>query len=136
MEKKCQGKRPDLCVRVQVKPRSLAEKFGLRPGDAVVRISHVPATYFSHDHAKAEILRAGNDLHLVVRRGAVRVPAEELQPTDRSEVVEEQTQYRGNRNPSTQSRSFRIISDSLVEEMNSFPGTHGDSSTANATPFE
>ena len=53
-----------------------------------------------------------------VFRGAVRVPAEEPQPTDRSEVVEEQTQYRGNRNPSTQSRSFRIITDSLVEEMN------------------
>ena len=53
-----------------------------------------------------------------VFRGAVKVQAEEPQPTGRSEVVEEQTQYRGVRNPSTQSRSFRIITDSLVEEMN------------------
>ena len=53
-----------------------------------------------------------------VFRGAVKVQAEEPQPTGRSEVVEEQTQYRGVRNSSTQSRSFRIITDSLVEEMN------------------
>ena len=60
-------------VSVQVKPRSLSDRFGLRPGDAVVQIGHVPATHLNHDHAKAEILRAGNDLHLIVRRFALRI---------------------------------------------------------------
>lgn len=53
---------------LQVNPRSLAEKFHLRPGDGVMRIGQVPALYLNHDQAKAEILRAGNELELMLRR--------------------------------------------------------------------
>ncbi|KAL8588522.1 hypothetical protein ACOMHN_043871 [Nucella lapillus] len=124
----------EMCI-VWVKPRSLSDRYGLREGDAVLQIGHVPATHLNHEQAKAEILRAGNELHILVQRGAVRVERQPEPVNERAQVVEEETQYRGNPNPKTQSRSFRIMSDSLVEEMTTLPGSHGDSHTANATPF-
>ncbi|XP_025099752.1 PDZ and LIM domain protein 2-like [Pomacea canaliculata] len=106
----------------KVNPRSLAEKFHLRPGDGVMRIGQVPALYLNHDQAKAEILRAGNELELMLRRGAVpeamTSPGFEPKANTRAVVEEEPTQYRGRRNPTTQSRCFRILTDALVEDIN------------------
>ncbi|XP_076445452.1 PDZ and LIM domain protein 7-like isoform X2 [Babylonia areolata] len=113
------GRDRGCCLYIaKVKPRSLSDRYGLRPGDGVVQIGHVPATHLNHDQAKAEMLRAGNDLHLLVQRGAVRVEQEPDPVPERSQVVEEETKYRGDPNPKLQSRSFRIMTESLVEELN------------------
>ncbi|KAK7111286.1 synaptopodin 2-like protein [Littorina saxatilis] len=119
----------------KVNQRSLGQRFGLRPGDAVMRIGQVPATHLNHDAAKAEILRAGNELHFLIKRNAVQVPQEDPTPKGRSEVVEEHTQYLGNRNPTVQSRSFRIITETLVEEIGSLEGNNSGLSVSNATAF-
>nr|KAG5713580.1 hypothetical protein BaRGS_024628 [Batillaria attramentaria] len=103
-----------------VNPRSLADRAGLMPGDGVMKIGQLPALYLNHDQAKMEILRAGNELYMWVKRGAVpqAMMMNNPQPTARAVVEEEPTQYRGNPNPKTQSRSFRILTDALVEDLN------------------
>lgn len=103
----------------KVAPRSLAERFGLRVGDGVMKIGMVPALYLNHDQAKAEILRAGNEIYFCVKRGAVPAATIDAEPQNktRSVVEEESTKYRGNINSKTQSRSFRILTDALVEEL-------------------
>lgn len=135
------GQDQGCCLHIaKVNPKSVAARCGLGAGDTVLRIGEVPANYLSHNSAKAEILRAGNELHILVKRNAVQVGEDVVDGGSaggggRSEVVEEQSQYRGVRNSTIQSRSFRIITESLVEEMNSFPGIVEDATTANATNF-
>lgn len=45
-------------------------------------------------------------------------PGFEPKASTRAVVEEEPTQYRGRRNPTTQSRCFRILTDALVEDVN------------------
>ncbi|KAL8559158.1 hypothetical protein ACOMHN_046206 [Nucella lapillus] len=106
----------------KVNPRSLSARFGLRAGDRLVMIEGLPAQHLNHGHAKAEILRAGNDLHLIVQRGAVPM-AEEQDPmaNRRSVVVEEKTEYRGDDNPTSQSRTFYLLNQFLHEELEALP---------------
>ncbi len=49
-------------------PRSISEKSGLRPGDGLLFIAGIPAEGMTHDQAKMEILRAGNELDFYVQR--------------------------------------------------------------------
>ncbi|ESO84199.1 hypothetical protein LOTGIDRAFT_108347 [Lottia gigantea] len=57
------------CVYIQkVNPRGIAYKSGVRPGDAILQIGNTPAQYLSHQSAKMEIIRSGNDLDLIVQR--------------------------------------------------------------------
>lgn len=53
---------------LQVNSRSIAEKSGLKPGDGLLSIAGVPTDGMTHDQAKMEILRAGNELDFFVRR--------------------------------------------------------------------
>ncbi|KAK7506687.1 hypothetical protein BaRGS_00002162 [Batillaria attramentaria] len=58
-----------MCLYIaKVNPRSLADRAGLMPGDGVMKIGQLPALYLNHDQAKMEILRAGNELYMWVKR--------------------------------------------------------------------
>ena len=52
----------------QVGPKGRAAHAGLQAGDVIVEICKTPMTGKSHDDAKREMLRAGNDLDLLVER--------------------------------------------------------------------
>jgi type II secretory pathway component PulC len=44
------------------------DRSGMRPGDGILQINNVPATYLDHEQAKMEIIRSGNELDFVVQR--------------------------------------------------------------------
>ncbi|KAK3089822.1 hypothetical protein FSP39_006801 [Pinctada imbricata] len=107
------------CLYIQkVNPKSVAYKSGLRIGDGIIYICHTPAQYLHHQQAKMEIIRAGNELDLVVQRDVVDCghmtqvdgPSQSKQ---RSTVEEESTIYKGYTDPNVQSRSFKILQQSL-----------------------
>ncbi|XP_064607431.1 PDZ and LIM domain protein 7-like [Liolophura sinensis] len=101
------------CLYIQkVKPKSIADKAGLKVGDGLLRIGQTPAVSLNHDAAKVELLRAGNELDLLVKRGAVDVQQETTSENE-SKVEEEPTRYTAYTNPNVQSRSFRILQASL-----------------------
>uniref|UniRef100_A0A8W8JIC6 PDZ domain-containing protein n=3 Tax=Magallana gigas TaxID=29159 RepID=A0A8W8JIC6_MAGGI len=111
------------CLYIQkVNPKSIAYKSGLRVGDGIIRIGNTPAQYLNHPDAKMEIIRAGNELDFVVQRNVVdlgqgdHVDAQlshHVTESSQSTVEEESTAYRGYTNPNVQSRSFKILQQSL-----------------------
>lgn len=56
---------------LSVVSNSVAERCGLRVGDAILKINDVETSWMSHSQAKQEIIRAGNDFVLLVERNAV-----------------------------------------------------------------
>ncbi|CAG2054443.1 unnamed protein product [Timema podura] len=48
---------------------SLAEKFGLLPGDALIRVNNVDLFDLKHKDAQDSIVRAGNNYELTIQRG-------------------------------------------------------------------
>ena len=53
---------------MQVTSGSIAQKAGLLPGDGLLQIGQMATTGMSHEQAKMEILRAGNEVDFVVER--------------------------------------------------------------------
>ena len=47
---------------------SIAQRVGLRPGDAILQIGNNPTQGMGHSQAKMEILRAGNELDFIIQR--------------------------------------------------------------------
>ncbi|XP_067938088.1 PDZ and LIM domain protein 3-like [Watersipora subatra] len=106
----------------KVHPKSPAAKRGLRPGDMVLAICRTPAANLSHDQAKMEILRAGNDLDFTVQRGAIDInhPAFGITapaPEQRSEVEENSQYSQPGHHPFRQvySRTYAILENQLEE---------------------
>ncbi|XP_060552487.1 protein P200-like [Ruditapes philippinarum] len=102
----------------QVNPKSLSHRLGLRVGDRLLAIGSVQAHNMSHEMAKMEIIRAGNELDLIVQRDASAAvdqldSRQAYNKPQRTELVEEPTEYRGYTNPNVQSRSFKILQESL-----------------------
>nr|CAD7395484.1 unnamed protein product [Timema cristinae] len=56
-------------VRISVNGGSLAEKFGLQPGDALIRVNNVDLFDLKHKDAQDSIVRAGNNYELTIQRG-------------------------------------------------------------------
>ncbi|KAH3872431.1 PDZ and LIM domain protein 7-like [Dreissena polymorpha] len=101
-----------------VSPKSLSARQGLRVGDRLLAIGPSEAHNMSHDQAKMEIIRAGNELDLIVQRrqgqhGFDQTDAIKVPKQHRHEASEEPTEYRGYTNPNVQSRSFKILKESL-----------------------
>lgn len=102
----------------QVNPKSLSHRLGLQVGDRLLAIGPVQAHNMSHEQAKMEIIRAGNELDLLVQRNASKAidqpDSRQVERRRRStEAVEESSEYRGYTNPNVQSRSFKILQESL-----------------------
>jgi len=79
-------------------PKGRAAAQGLNVGDVIVSICGAPTSGMTHMQVKQEMLRAGNDLDLMVAKGAMRgapAPPPEQQEPQRVEVVEEPTQKIG-----------------------------------------
>lgn len=53
---------------MQVTAGSIAHRAGLMPGDALLQIGPEPTEGMTHEQAKMEIIRAGNDLDFIVHR--------------------------------------------------------------------
>lgn len=56
-----------------VNPGSIAEQYGLKPGDQVVRINNCNADLMEHEAAKMEIVRSGDQVEFLIQRGGVRI---------------------------------------------------------------
>ncbi|KAK6175415.1 hypothetical protein SNE40_013883 [Patella caerulea] len=55
----------------QVSSKSIGGKAGLKEGDALLAIGRTPVQGWTHERAKAEMIRAGNEMDLTVQRGVV-----------------------------------------------------------------
>lgn len=55
----------------QVNSNSIAEKAGLQPGDALIRINNVELFDLAHKDAQNAIVRAGNNFELTIQRFAI-----------------------------------------------------------------
>lgn len=58
------------CFSVQVQPNSVAERCGLLAGDAILRINAENTDNLTHENAKMEIVRSGNNIDMLVARYA------------------------------------------------------------------
>lgn len=56
---------------LQVTPDSIAERCGLRIGDAILEINGIQTSQMEHNQAKSELIKCGNDFFLTVQRNAV-----------------------------------------------------------------
>ncbi|PVD36696.1 hypothetical protein C0Q70_03682 [Pomacea canaliculata] len=70
----------------QVSPKSIADKAGCRVGDAILQICGAETQGWSHTQAKQAMIRAGNDVDLVVQRGVVSAQA--MPPPEPEQRVE------------------------------------------------
>ncbi|XP_041377706.1 PDZ and LIM domain protein 3-like [Gigantopelta aegis] len=86
----------------QVSPKGIAGTAGLMDGDGILKICRTLVTGWTHDRAKAEMIRTGNDLDLTVQRGMVNTQDPRVQAAGqaaaggRVELVEESIDPRMN----------------------------------------
>lgn len=59
---------PIIIILLQVNPQSLALKSGLQLGDGILQIGPTPTENMSHEQAKMEIIRSGNELDFIIQR--------------------------------------------------------------------
>lgn len=100
----------------KVTPEGVAYKASLRRGDVIRQICNVPTQGLTHEKAKIEIIRAGNELDFFVERGGMResqMEALQCTPEQKPSSVYGQTNVH---DPSIQSRSFKVIQRSLKLE--------------------
>lgn len=57
----------------KITPGSIAERAGLQAGDLVVRINSSDVKWMRHEDAKMEIIRSGNDIEMLIERGAAHL---------------------------------------------------------------
>lgn len=58
--------RPSFSIFYKVNPNTLAQAYGLNAGDRVVLINGRDVTDITHQEAKMEITRSGNQLELTI----------------------------------------------------------------------
>lgn len=59
-----------------VTPQSVAAHCGLKPGDGILRIGQQDTASLTHEQARGEIIRSGNEFNVTIQRGLVRPPDE------------------------------------------------------------
>lgn len=76
-----------------VNPGSIAELSGLRAGDGILMINNTNTDSLTHEQAKMEIIRSGNEINLLIQRGAVTIwkptvtPLSELRPSELKPII-------------------------------------------------
>ncbi|KAI0216846.1 hypothetical protein LSAT2_031204 [Lamellibrachia satsuma] len=100
----------------------MAAKAGLQPGDGILAIGMSETANMSHNQAKMEIIRAGNDVDFIIQRNVVPVKsADDVDAgSPRAEISEESTEWRSRnipaQDPNVQSRSFKMLQQQLAAE--------------------
>ncbi|KAL3861213.1 hypothetical protein ACJMK2_007263 [Sinanodonta woodiana] len=71
-----------------VSPGSVSGRAGLKIGDVILKIDNVDVSSFTHDDARGEMIRAGNNFNLTIQRDGVPVTpqTDETSPTAQSQV--------------------------------------------------
>lgn len=75
-----------------VNPNSVAERAGLQAGDGILFINQTNTDQLSHEQAKMEIIRSGNEIYMTITRGAVEIwrpkvtPMSELRPQEMRQI--------------------------------------------------
>ncbi|XP_013392473.1 PDZ and LIM domain protein 7 isoform X2 [Lingula anatina] len=114
----------------KVTPNSIAAKHGMAAGDAVLRIGNTIANGLSHNQAKMEVIRAGNELDFILQKGAIDLTNPAYQCGAGDTVDDSGAQFEGTLRhtegpvsghpghaaSNVQSRSFRILQMQLSEE--------------------
>jgi len=102
-----------------VNPKGRAVAQGLNAGDVIVSICGAPTQNMTHTQVKQEMLRAGNDLDLMVAKGAMRgaaAPPPAQQEPQRVEVVEEPTQKIGGPTyKNVQTKTMQVLESELPQ---------------------
>ncbi|XP_062591705.1 LIM domain-binding protein 3-like [Saccostrea cucullata] len=76
----------------QVQPKSISGKSGLQNGDLILRIGETDMQKATHQQARNEMIRAGNDVDLVVQRGGVAVKqTPQPEPEEEKETFQDVT---------------------------------------------
>lgn len=101
-----------------VQPNGRACQSGLRPGDLVLAICGVPTATLTHSQVKGEMLRAGNDLDLVIQRDGDVQNLGHTDDLDREEprsVIDEQPlpKLGGPRFKQVQQKTFQVLEEQL-----------------------
>ena len=75
-----------------VNPNSVADHAGLQAGDGILYINQVNTDQLSHEQAKMEMIRSGNEIYMTIIRGAVEVwrpkvtPMSDLRPQELRQI--------------------------------------------------
>ncbi|XP_076451780.1 PDZ and LIM domain protein 7-like [Babylonia areolata] len=102
----------------QVAPKSIADKAGVRHGDGILEICDCSAQGWSHTQAKQAMIRAGNEVDLVVQRGVVDVQEVAAPDTGEKRVELDEGSINPNMNEGSKYRnvmpkSYRILEQQL-----------------------
>lgn len=90
----------------QCSPKSVSGQAGLKAGDGIIQICGENVSGWKHDQAKAAMVRAGNDVVLLVQRNAVAVKAPRPKPAAAAAAA-----------PAVEPRS-QLVEDSIDPGMN------------------
>ncbi|GAB1607270.1 PDZ and LIM domain protein 3-like isoform X1 [Argonauta hians] len=113
-----------------VQPGSVSDCAGAKAGDGILMINNTNTDHLTHEQAKMEIIRSGNDLNLLVKRGAVSIwkpkvtPLSELRPSELKPVIS-----------ATGEEVMAVQKTSLAKEYVDEPCTIGSSHNRSARPF-
>ncbi|XP_045161771.2 PDZ and LIM domain protein 5-like [Mercenaria mercenaria] len=99
-----------------VSPNSIAGQSGLKAGDAILLIGSADVVGFTHEQARGEMLRCGNDVNLTVQSGIINPPAgsvvEEERP--RMSVSDSDSPYQD-----VTSKTFKVLENELPKAESS-----------------
>lgn len=100
-----------------VNPKGRAIAQGLNAGDVIVSICGNPTAGMTHAQVKQEMLRAGNDLDLMVAKGAMQgAPAPPAGEPARVQVVEEPVRKMGGPTyKNVQTKTMQVLEDELPQ---------------------
>lgn len=113
-----------------VNPGSIAELSGLRAGDGILMINNTNTDSLTHEQAKMEIIRSGNEINLLIQRGAVTIwkptvtPLSELRPSELKPIIS-----------ATGEEIIAVQKTSLAKEKPDDICTIGSSHNRSARPF-
>lgn len=95
-----------------VSPNSIAGQSGLKAGDAILRIGKVDVLGFTHEQARSEMLRCGNEVDLTVQSGIINPPEGADVETDRPRmsVSDSDTPYQD-----VTSKTFKMLENELPQ---------------------
>ncbi|XP_060072102.1 PDZ and LIM domain protein 3-like [Ylistrum balloti] len=91
----------------QVNPKSVSGQAGLQNGDLILAIGSMNVTGSSHQQARDEMIRSGNDVDLTVQRGGVAVKS---QPQPQPEPEEEGSAFRD-----VQPKTYKVLEKELPQ---------------------